>query len=79
MFTYIIVIRSPRLPIAATAAIEISPATSAYSIAFAPFWHRRISVNIFMAHSLVNASDFLRGLRGHILLFAACRLLAERG
>src|SRR4051812_41700793 len=44
----------PRLLIAASAAIEIKEATSAYSIAVAPRMQRRIFVNPLIAHSLVN-------------------------
>ncbi len=35
----------PRVSIAPTAAIAMSEATNAYSIAFAPFWHRIIRIN----------------------------------
>ena len=41
----------PRFCIAARAAIEMSEATSAYSIALAPFSHLKILINRFIAHS----------------------------
>jgi hypothetical protein len=46
----------PRLFIPTIAAIEISYAISAYSIAVAAWSHRRILINRCMPHSLVNRS-----------------------
>ena len=50
------------------AAIEISEATSAYSIALAPFSQRRSFVNPCIAHSLVNQSAPAIGAGRAILL-----------
>ena len=40
----------------AIAAMAISDATSAYSIAFAPFWHWIIRINARMRHSWLTRS-----------------------
>jgi hypothetical protein len=69
----------PMLFMPTIAAIEISDATSAYSIAVAPDWHRRIFINRCMAHSLVNNLAPERAAIGPFCSWRACEMLEEDG
>src|SRR6476619_1458115 len=51
---YMLSIAVPSAWNAPSAAMEMSEATNAYSIAFAPFSQRTIRINRIMAHSVVN-------------------------
>ena len=75
-FPYMVSIAVPSAWNALSAAMEISEATSAYSIALAPLSHRIIRINRNIAHSLVN-----KGAAGvaRVRLFSlaqSCRMLA---
>src|SRR6476646_6768059 len=66
---YIVSMAVPSAWKAPSAAMEISEATSAYSIALAPFWHRIIRINARIAHSLVNKTAAGVAGRGHFPLY----------
>jgi len=76
---YIVSILLPRLWKALIAAIEIRVATSAYSIALAPFSQRRSFINPRIAHSVVNICGAKSGCSALFSSLDACQMLASNG